>query len=243
MGLGMRLVRLMLLGWASWGAPLAEANPLEPFAHQYEASYEGLPFNARGTRSLTQRSDGRFQFESSLGALFMGVEEQSTFALDASGDPRALYYVTRQQGLGRQRERRLIFDWDQRTLTRTGDKPRKDPLSPGTFDPLNWQLALGLRLQATPPKLGAEIRLTMTDGGDPTVLRWRVAGQGPAPQGEAGSPGGEAALRLEREFEAGEDETMTLWFAEGDGTLLRMEHREGGRLLTIWLTARGTPEA
>lgn len=241
MALGRCLWRIILLAWASWGAALAQANPLAPFVHQYEASYEGLPFNAQGTRSLTQREDGRFQFESSLGALFMGVEEQSTFSLDASGNPRALYYVTRQQGFGRQRERRLIFDWASQTLTRTGDKPRKDPLAPGTYDPLNWQLALGLRLEANPPSGGDTLSLTMTDGGDPTVMRWRVAGRGPVPLGEDRGPGGEAALRLERQFEAGEDETMTLWFAEGDGTLLRMEHREGGRLLTIWLTARGTP--
>jgi hypothetical protein len=83
----------------------------------------------------------------------------------------------------------------------------------------------------------------MTDGGDPTVMRWRAIARGPVPLGEEGEAGGEAALRLERQFEAGEDETMTLWFAEGDGTLLRMEHREGGRLLTIWLTARGAPKA
>lgn len=243
MGLRSRLFAVLALAWASLSAALAQASPLAPFVHQYEASYEGLPFNARGTRSLTQRDDGRFQFESRLGALFMGVEEQSTFSLDAAGKPRALYYVTRQQGLGRQRERRLIFDWASETLTRTGDKPRKDPLAPDTYDPLNWQLALGLQLQAKPPSLGTEVSLIMTDGGDPTVMRWRAIARGPVPLGEEGEAGGEAALRLERQFEAGEDETMTLWFAEGDGTLLRMEHREGGRLLTIWLTARGAPKA
>jgi len=221
------------------GALPGQSAELTPFLHHYEASYEGLPFHARGTRSLARRSDGRFQFETTLGALFLGVEEQATFELDRAGIPRPLYYVTRQQGLGRQRERRLIFDWERRRLTRTGDKPREDPLTPGTFDPLSWQLALKQRLLAGWPARDTELSLTMTDGGDPTEMRWRVLGPEALPPGEAGADPGERALALERQFEAGSEERMKLWFAEADGALLRLEHRENGRLLTIWLTARG----
>jgi hypothetical protein len=79
----------------------------------------------------------------------------------------------------------------------------------------------------------------MTDGGDPTQMRWRVLGPEALPPGEAGADPGERALALERQFEAGIEERMKLWFAEADGALLRLEHRENGRLLTIWLTARG----
>ena len=109
MALSLRLITLLFGLSAGLSGHSAE---LTPFLHYYEASYEGLPFNARGTRSLERRSDGRFQFETTLGALFLGVEEQATFELDDAGTPRPLYYVTRQQGLGRQRERRLIFDWE-----------------------------------------------------------------------------------------------------------------------------------
>ncbi|MEC8718207.1 MAG: DUF3108 domain-containing protein, partial [Pseudomonadota bacterium] len=170
MALSLRLITLLFSLSLGLSAHSAE---LTPFLHYYEASYEGLPFNARGTRSLERRSDGRFQFETTLGALFLGVEEQATFELDDAGTPRPLYYVTRQQGLGRQRERRLIFDWDGERLTRTGDKPREDPLTPGTFDPLSWQLALKQRLLAGWPARDTVLDLTMTDGGDPTEMRWR----------------------------------------------------------------------
>ena len=98
MALSLRLITLLFGLSAGLSGHSAE---LTPFLHYYEASYEGLPFNARGTRSLERRSDGRFQFETTLGALFLGVEEQATFALDDAGTPRPLYYVTRQQGLGR----------------------------------------------------------------------------------------------------------------------------------------------
>jgi len=232
-------LRLLALLWVLSGALPAQSAELTPFLHHYEASYEGVPFHARGTRSLARRSDGRFQFETTLGALFLGVEEQATFELDSAGTPRSLYYVTRQQGLGRQRERRLIFDWERRRLTRTGDKPREDPLTPGTFDPLSWQLALKQRLLAGWPARNTELSLTMTDGGDPTQMRWRVLGPEALPPGEAGADPGERALALERQFEAGSEERMKLWFAEADGALLRLEHRENGRLLKIWLTARG----
>lgn len=240
MALSLRLIAL--LGALSISLP-GQSAELVPFLHHYEASYEGLPFHARGTRSLARRSDGRFQFETTLGALFLGVEEQATFELDGAGTPRPLYYVTRQQGLGRQRERRLIFDWEQGRLTRTGDKPREDPLTPGTFDPLSWQLALKQRLLAGWPARDTVLSLTMTDGGDPTRMRWRVLGPEALPPAEAGAAPGERALVLERQFEAGSEERMKLWFAEADGALLRLEHREKGRLLTIWLTGRGKPPA
>jgi hypothetical protein len=232
------LRRVTLLCVLSVALP-GQSAELTPFLHHYEASYEGLPFHARGTRSLERRSDGRFQFETTLGALFLGVEEQATFELDGAGTPRPLYYVTRQQGLGRQRERRLIFDWERGRLTRTGDKPREDPLTPGTFDPLSWQLALKQRLLADWPDQGTVLSLTMTDGGDPTDMRWRVLGPEALPPAEAGAGPGERALALERQFEPDSEERMKLWFAEADGALLRLEHRENGRLLTIWLTARG----
>lgn len=236
MALSLRLITLLFGLSAGLSGHSAE---LTPFLHYYEASYEGLPFNARGTRSLERRSDGRFQFETTLGALFLGVEEQATFELDDAGTPRPLYYVTRQQGLGRQRERRLIFDWEGERLTRTGDKPREDPLTPGTFDPLSWQLALKQRLLAGWPARDTVLDLTMTDGGDPTEMRWRVRGPEALPGPKPEEKPGERALVLERQFETGSEERMTLWFAEADGALLRLEHREKGRLLTIWLTARG----
>ena len=236
MALSLRLLALLCVLSGALPAPSAE---LTPFIHHYEASYEGVPFHARGTRSLARRSDGRFQFETTLGALFLGVEEQATFELDGAGAPRPLYYVTRQQGLGRQRERRLIFDWERGRLTRTGDKPREDPLTPGTFDPLSWQLALKQRLLTGWPAADTVLSLTMTDGGDPTEMRWRVVGPEALSPGEAGAGPGERALALERQFEADGEERMKLWFAEADGALLRLEHRENGRLLTIWLTARG----
>ena len=236
MALSLRV--LALLCALSGALPALSAEPT-PFLHHYEASYEGLPFHARGTRSLERRGDGRFQLETSLGALFLGVEEQATFELDGAETPRPLYYVTRQQGLGRQRERRLIFNWERGCVTRTGDKPRADPLTPGTFDPLSWQLALKLRLLNGWPARDTELSLTMTDGGDPTEMRWRVLGPEALPPVEAGGAPGEWALALERQFEAGSEERMKLWFAEADGALLRLEHRKNGRLLTIWLTARG----
>ena len=236
MALSLRVLAMLCVLSSALPGQSAE---LTPFLHHYEASYEGLPFHARGTRSLARRSDGRLQFETTLDSLFLGVEEQATFELDRAGIPRPLYYVTRQQGLGRQRERRLIFDWERRRLTRTGDKPREDPLTPGTFDPLSWQLALKQRLLAGWPARDTELSLTMTDGGDPTPMRWRVLGPEALPPGEAGADPGERALALERQFEAGSEERMKLWFAEADGALLRLEHRENGRLLTIWLTARG----
>ena len=236
MSLSLRLAALLCVLNVALPGQSAE---LTPFLHHYEASYEGLPFHARGTRSLERRSDGRYQFETTLGALFLGVEEQATFELDSAGAPRPLYYVTRQQGLGRQRERRLIFDWARGHLTRTGDKPREDPLTPGTFDPLSWQLALKQQLLTGWPAQDTVLSLTMTDGGDPTEMRWRVLGPEALPPAEGGDEPGERALALERQFDAGSEERMKLWFAEKDGTLLRLEHRENGRLLTIWLTARG----
>ena len=66
MALSLRLITLLFGLSAGLSGHSAE---LTPFLHYYEASYEGLPFNARGTRSLERRSDGRFQFETTLGAL------------------------------------------------------------------------------------------------------------------------------------------------------------------------------
>ena len=63
-------------------------------------------------------------------------------------------------------------------------------------------------------------------------MRWRC-GAPSTPGTETGGETRGTGLVLERQFETGSEERMTLWFAEADGALLRLEHREKGRLLTM----------
>jgi hypothetical protein len=161
------------------------------------------------------------------------VDEQSTLLVVEGEDPRAAFYVTRQKGLGRNRERRVDFRWDEDQLVRTGDKPRVDPLEPGLLDPLGWQLLLRRDLATGPSSPGTVLRYRITDGGDPEDVVLEVVGpaQVKVPEGVVD------ATLLERRYEEEDDEeSMRLWADPlRDWILVRLEHVKDGRGLSVSL--------
>jgi hypothetical protein len=204
-----------------------------PFAARYRVRYDGLPFSGTAIRSL-ERDGAQLHFRSELRALFLRVDEQSTLERQADAPPRADFYVTRQKGLGRNRERRVDFDWEAGELVRTGDKPRVDPLEPGTLDPLGWQLLLRRDLARDNPEPGATLRYRITDGGDPEDVLLEVIG----PASVEVPAGRFDAVLLERRYgeDAAEGESMRIWAdPERDWILLRLEHVEDGRGLVVAL--------
>ena len=204
-----------------------------PFAARYRVRYDGLPFSGTAVRSL-ERDGEKLHFRSELRALFLRVDEQSTLERREQGPPRADYYVTRQKGLGRNRERRVDFDWDAGELVRTGDKPRVDPLQPGTLDPLGWQLLLRRELARSAPAPGATLRYRITDGGDAEDVVLEVIG----PASVEVPAGRFDAVLLERRYgaDAPDGESMRIWTdPQRDWILLRLEHVEDGRALVVAL--------
>jgi hypothetical protein len=204
-----------------------------PFTARYRVRYDGLPFSGTAIRSL-ERDGAQLHFRSELRALFLRVDEQSTLERRADAPPRADFYVTRQKGLGRNRERRVDFDWEAGELVRTGDKPRVDPLEPGTLDPLGWQLLLRRDLARGTPEPGATLRYRITDGGDPEDVLLEVIG----PASVEVPAGRFDAVLLERRYgeDAAEGESMRIWAdPERDWILLRLEHVEDGRGLVVAL--------
>jgi hypothetical protein len=222
-------------GAGDGGAALEAPAPWDfaPFAARYRVRYDGVPFSGTAVRSL-ERDGEALHFRSELRALFLRVDEQSTLERRRDAPPRADYYVTRQKGLGRDRERRVDFDWEAGELVRTGDKPRVDPLEPGTLDPLGWQLLLRRDLARGAPAPGATFRYRITDGGDPEDVVLEVIG----PASVEVPAGRLDAVLLERRYEADEaaGEAMRIWTDPArDWLLLRLEHVEDGRSLEVAL--------
>lgn len=204
-----------------------------PFAARYRVRYDGVPFSGTAVRSL-ERDGEKLHFRSELRALFLRVDEQSTLERRPDAPPRADYYVTRQKGLGRNRERRVDFDWEAGELVRTGDKPRVDPLEPGTLDPLGWQLLLRRDLARGAPETGTTLRYRITDGGDPEDVVLELVG----PASVEVPAGRFDAVLLERRYgeDEAEGESMRIWAdPERDWLLLRLEHVEDGRGLLVAL--------
>jgi hypothetical protein len=227
-----------LLAAAAWSETpsktVSEGDTLAPFSAKYRVRYEGIPFSAMGVRSLERDANGTLQFRMESRAMFLRLDEQSSLSVDEDGRLRSLFYATRQKGLGRNRERKLLFDWAAARLVRSGDKPRVDPLVEGTYDPLGWQLALRRDLARRAPTPGDEFRYRVTDGGDPddVVLVVRGTERIEVPNGS------EDTLRLERLYppEEADEEEMQLWLSPSRAWLLvRLHHVKDGRALDVSL--------
>ena len=204
------------------------ANLPENFSATYTVS-KGIIVLAYTTRKLSTRENGEFVFESiskpsTIGKMFADGEviERSTWTY-FDDYPRPLIYTYQNTNPDKEREVKLVFDWQKKSVTNiiNGD-PWKMELENGVQDKLLYQLSIMLDLD----RKSTALQYRVADGGSLKVYEAHIAGRGvtETPAGTFNT------IKVERKSES---RTTTFWCAPDLNYLpVLIEHKnnDGGRI-------------
>ncbi len=112
------------------------ADPV-PFRAVYSADFKGLPVGATGIRELRLLADNRYLFTSSAKSVFASVTEQTTFNWEDQAIPLEYQYI--RSGIGRNRDDKLVFDWQSDTVSYNNSAYN---IETGTLDKLLYQFQM-----------------------------------------------------------------------------------------------------
>ena len=112
------------------------ADPV-PFRAVYRADFKGLPVGATGIRELRRVEDNRYRFTSSAKSIFATVTEQTTFNWEDQAIPLEYQYI--RTGIGRNRDDKLVFDWQNDTVSYNNSAYN---IATGTLDKLLYQFQI-----------------------------------------------------------------------------------------------------
>lgn len=200
-----------------------------PFEASYRVRYQGVPFTATGTRSLTANENGDYHFRARVRAFMIRLEETSTFEQASSGELRSTHYTYDRSGIAGSRERDVTFDWDEHRIHRH-DRGDIHDFGEFIYDPVSWQLALQRELTLGEVAIGDRFEYPVSNGNEPDLYLLEVIGEE-----EINVPAGTfRTLKLERLHDDGDDETRVWVATEHDYLLVKLEH-DDGRLLTLSL--------
>lgn len=216
----MRIILFMLLALAAhtcFGEP-------RTFRAEYLADYQGLPVKAKGIRELARLPDGSYQLRSSASALFVKVDEISSFRVE---DDRvvSVSYEYNRQGLGRKKQEHLLFDWEHQ---RVSHEEGGSTVGPGTLDKLSYQYQLRRDIAGENQRApdGSVFSYTIADGDRIREYQFKVVGEE-----TLSTPVGELiTIRVERVRDDGKDQQTALWLAiDHDYLLVRLAQQEAGK--------------
>lgn len=200
----------------------------ENFSATYTVS-KGIIVLASTTRKLSTSENGEFIFESiskpsAFGKMFAEGEviERSTWTY-FDDYPRPLIYTYQNTDPSKEREVKLVFDWNKKTVTNiiNGD-PWKMELENGVQDKLLYQLSIMLDLE----RKSTSLEYRVADGGTLKAYGAQIAGKGviETPAGTFDT------IKVERKSDS---RTTTFWCAPELNYLpVLIEHKknDGGRI-------------
>ncbi len=192
-----------------------------PFRAVYRADYRGLPVSATGIRELRREEDGSYVFTSSAKSFFASVSEQSLFQWNGRAVP--LEYRYKRTGIGKNRDERVVFDWQLGTASHAN---KSFGIADGTLDKLLYQLQMREDLMAahTDGQPWPEMHYEIADRRRVRTFDFSVTGTETlsTPLGEFSTI---KAIRVRRD----QDRKTTLWLAPRfDFLLVRLQQVEGG---------------
>jgi hypothetical protein len=212
----MKIKILLVIGSLISGS-LAFADPT-PFRAVYKTDYKGLPVSATAIRELKQVSEHRYLFTSTAKSFFISVTEQSLFDWHDRAIP--LEYQYSRKGIGKNRNDRMTFDWQNNTATR--EELDFDVL-PGTLDRLLYQLQMREDLNAANDEQWPKMQYEVADRGRTRVYDFEVTGREviTTPLGDIDTV---RATRIREDSER----VTTFWLApDYDFLLVRFLQQEG----------------
>ena len=141
---------LLLSMWVS-------ADPT-PFRAVYQADYKGLPVSAIGIRELRHVEGNKYLFTSSAKSFFTSITEQSLFYWQDGIIP--VEYKYNRKGVGKNREDRLIFNWQKNTASFDDTDYN---IVPGTLDKLLYQVQMREDLMAARKNIWPKMHYQIAD--------------------------------------------------------------------------------
>lgn len=195
-------------------APLASAQPLQSFTATYQSAWDvGVPLDGEVQRSLTQTPNGNWLFKTTASALVASVQESSHLDISANQViPQSYHY--KRKVLGKKREARLTFDWQQAKVHNdVENKPWEMTITPGTQDKLSYQLQMRLDLKAG--KTGP-FSYQVADGGKLKTYKFKLMGHEKlqTPLGELDT------IKVARDRGPNADRKTYIWFAPAEDYLI-----------------------
>lgn len=135
----------------------ALAGELQPYEAEYEAEISG--FNVKLNRQLV-RNDGTYTLSMSMKKLWLSIEEQADFAIDANNIVKTAAYSHIRSGISKKHNTDLQFDWNAGQVTDRLIK-NHEPMSVAfpTYDKLSFQPQFRLDLITKPLQKRYEYRL------------------------------------------------------------------------------------
>lgn len=194
----------VLLGALVLGSQLAAAE-LKPFSASYSANWKALPFSGKAERSLTrQGQDWQLTFNAS--AVVAGISETSLFSYQQE-QIKPLSYQHKRSGLGKRRNNRQTYDYQQSTLhlSKLKGQPVTADIVPGALDQFSAQFALQLDVARGLREMSYQVQ----EGANIDEYRFRVLGQ----EQIKTAAGRFLATKVERLRDGNNKRQTVLWFA------------------------------
>ena len=203
----------------------AQAAEPRPYSGTYQTKYGVM--SATGERRLDAQPDGTWKLENHARVLMVDVAEYSTFSLE-NGKVKSLSYEF-VNPLSKDRSMSLTFDWPQQQVS---DKNQKwtQPLSPGVYDKLSYQVQMQMDVCENPDKFAGE-NFTVVDRNRLKTYRVELVGRETlsTPAGSLNT----IHLRQFRPDKLDGKDTMIWLAADWNCLLVRLDQHEGDDIISL----------
>lgn len=193
------------------------AQQPKDFVAVYKAKYHGISVTA--TRSLRSLSDGLQIFSFEADSWLADLTETTVFRWSETDHIIPIQYVYERNGLGRDREATVHFDWENLSVTNNVErKPWKMKIPVETLDKLSYQLQIRTDMINNKPLL----RYQIADGGRLKEYGFEVLGEE-----EVKTPAGRfRAVKVKRVREDEERSTFFWMAKDWDYMIVRLQQQE-----------------
>ncbi|MCY1284535.1 hypothetical protein D9M68_401030 [compost metagenome] len=197
-----------------------QAFELKPFEASYTADWKQMPISGSASRTLKQSDGGRWELDFKASMMLASLTETSTFKVENDTYLPLSYHWAR-QGLGKNKQTELDFDWSQKQVLGSdrGDQVRQ-PLNRGQLDKSTYQIALQHDVALGKKSMSYQV----IEGTDVDTYDFRVLGEEKV-RTQAGLID---AIKVERVRDPTKSNRKTvLWFAKDwDYLLVRLYQQE-----------------
>ena len=211
------------------GAPIPASEPefFAPYQVTYSTLYKkGITLKVEGTQTLTKQAPDLWQFNFHVDTLLASLKETSLFSLQ-SGSLRPTEYHYSSRILGKRKNVKVAFDWDEMVASNTvKDNTWKMPIDDISLDRLTLQLQLRYDLLSGREQLAYNI----ADGGKLKQYTFETK----AKELVQTKLGELETIKVIRTDNLSDKRHQYFWFAPKlDYLLVKMEHFEKGESYTL----------
>ncbi|TBR41121.1 DUF3108 domain-containing protein [Marinomonas agarivorans] len=196
-----------------------------PFLAPYSATYstvwkKGISLKVKGTQELIKQSDNQWLFLFKAKTFFASLKESSLFQLDENNQIQPLAYHYRSSAFGKERQAKLVFDWQKQQVVNDVKNTRwKMTIPESTLDKLSVQLQIRQDIKSKKTDLSYRI----ADGG--LLKTWVFQNLGVEKINT--KIGAIEAIKVTRIDNRKKDKYTTFWFSpKHDYLLVKLEHRK-----------------